>query len=406
MTKFLKRLGTKKQKYLISMQIVSIEIPADEMIQRMTLEWRRGKKKFETKNYFQISPERQKVEINEIFSKVSMFYLHQKTNKHEKKDCSLKLKGFTASSGFKEKVIGVIKFELSDYVGMIREDKSFDILKCSIPNSTANIKITVSLDYGEELQKLRQLSIKSHVIDGSSSDEEGIFKNKTLGNLESELSMQQAAQDELFTKYQVEGGNENGHFSNKGYETSVLTDSRIKQQKLNKETLRLLEQSNEQLNIQKSSIVNSLTLEEKINFIIQRQIEQDEQNQRILNTLNSNMLILQEQNQKLLKDNDELMKNVSNNQNNIAKHEDIIQEQQQIITDLKKELKEKELINNVQSLDQHVPSNSQLSRGQTLTEQQLVDIQSQFNELKVLIIQNSNRDSISHQTDLYKLDDF
>jgi hypothetical protein len=56
MAKFLSRMGTKKEKFLIMMKIISVEIPVKETVTKMSIEWKRGDKKSETKTPFEINP--------------------------------------------------------------------------------------------------------------------------------------------------------------------------------------------------------------------------------------------------------------------------------------------------------------------------------------------------------------
>jgi hypothetical protein len=41
-------MGTKKEKFLIQMKVVSIEIPVKEPVTKITVLWKRGDKKSET----------------------------------------------------------------------------------------------------------------------------------------------------------------------------------------------------------------------------------------------------------------------------------------------------------------------------------------------------------------------
>lgn len=50
------RMGAKKEKFLVIMKILSIEVPVKEPVSRMSIEWKRGKKKSETKNTFDLTP--------------------------------------------------------------------------------------------------------------------------------------------------------------------------------------------------------------------------------------------------------------------------------------------------------------------------------------------------------------
>jgi hypothetical protein len=48
MSKYLKRVGTKKDEFLIQMKILSVTIPVKEPVERLVIEWRRGNKRNET----------------------------------------------------------------------------------------------------------------------------------------------------------------------------------------------------------------------------------------------------------------------------------------------------------------------------------------------------------------------
>lgn len=85
MSKFLLRVGAKKENFLVLMKILSVEIPVKEQVTKMSIEWKRGDKKSETKTPFELSPEQPIAYINETFSKASVFYLSTKTNKYFKK---------------------------------------------------------------------------------------------------------------------------------------------------------------------------------------------------------------------------------------------------------------------------------------------------------------------------------
>lgn len=103
MAKFIKRLGTKKLDFLIAIKVLSLELNAKETVQRLTIEWVRGDQKSETKKFFSLQPEESRITFDEpiIFTKESVFYLHTKTNKYDKKDCFIRVKGYTESTGYK-----------------------------------------------------------------------------------------------------------------------------------------------------------------------------------------------------------------------------------------------------------------------------------------------------------------
>lgn len=117
------RMGTKKQKFLIIMKILSVEIPVKEDVQRMTIEWRRGDKKSETKTTFELSPQKPLAFVNETFSKSSVFYLNSKTGKYFKKMAVIRVKGYMESYGNKEKIMGELELDISHFVGIAGETK-------------------------------------------------------------------------------------------------------------------------------------------------------------------------------------------------------------------------------------------------------------------------------------------
>jgi hypothetical protein len=64
----------------------------------MTIEWRRGDKKSETRTTFELKPENPLAFVNETFSKSSVFYLNSKTGNYFKKLAVIRVKGYMESS--------------------------------------------------------------------------------------------------------------------------------------------------------------------------------------------------------------------------------------------------------------------------------------------------------------------
>ena len=56
MAKFFQRLGSKKERYLILMKILSLEVSVTENFDKISIEWRRGEKLSSTKAIFYLSP--------------------------------------------------------------------------------------------------------------------------------------------------------------------------------------------------------------------------------------------------------------------------------------------------------------------------------------------------------------
>ena len=56
MAKFFQRLGSKKERFVVLMKILSLEVSVTEFFDRISIEWKRGEKKSETKAMFELSP--------------------------------------------------------------------------------------------------------------------------------------------------------------------------------------------------------------------------------------------------------------------------------------------------------------------------------------------------------------
>jgi len=117
------RMGTKKEKFLVLMKILSIEIPVKEPHQRITIEWKRGNKKSETKSTFELTKEKPMAVINETFSKSSVFYKSTKNDKYFKKLAHIRVKGYAASNGNKEKILGELELDISLFMNSAGDTK-------------------------------------------------------------------------------------------------------------------------------------------------------------------------------------------------------------------------------------------------------------------------------------------
>lgn len=108
----------------------------------MSIEWKRGKKKSETINPFELNPAKPLALVNETFSKSSVFYLSSKTGKYFKKIANIRVKGYSASSNVKEKVIGELELDISQFVGVQNEMKTLWLTKAP-HNSVINMQISI-----------------------------------------------------------------------------------------------------------------------------------------------------------------------------------------------------------------------------------------------------------------------
>lgn len=90
----------------------------------MTIEWKRGNKKSETKTTFELTPEKPIAYVNETFSKNSVFYKSTKTDKYFKKLAQIRVKGYSASSGYKEKIMGELELDISLFMNSAGDTKT------------------------------------------------------------------------------------------------------------------------------------------------------------------------------------------------------------------------------------------------------------------------------------------
>ena len=104
MSKYIKRMGTKKEKFFIEMKIISLEIPVKELIEKVKIEWVRGKTKSTTEYFYELSPENPIAKIDENFTNLSVFYKDKK-DKYFKKDALIRVVGLSSTSR-KEKLLG------------------------------------------------------------------------------------------------------------------------------------------------------------------------------------------------------------------------------------------------------------------------------------------------------------
>jgi hypothetical protein len=86
-------VGTKKEKHLIIMRIVSIEIPVKEPYCNVKIQWKRGDLKLETTSRIVINPDQPCTQVDQIFKKLSAFYRSTKSGKYQQKMAHISVKG-------------------------------------------------------------------------------------------------------------------------------------------------------------------------------------------------------------------------------------------------------------------------------------------------------------------------
>lgn len=112
-SKFIKRVGTKKEMHLILMKVVSLEIPVKEPKKNVKIQWKRGDLRLETAQPIELTPESPCVNVLYTFKKLSAFYRGQKSKKYQTKYANLYVKavdetteGGTPSPASKGKTLG------------------------------------------------------------------------------------------------------------------------------------------------------------------------------------------------------------------------------------------------------------------------------------------------------------
>jgi hypothetical protein len=93
MEKFFQRFGSKKEKFLVLMKILQLEISVQEPFEKISIEWKRGEKKSETKAIFELSPHKQQTQINETFTKSSVFFFSHKSQTYFLKLANIRVRG-------------------------------------------------------------------------------------------------------------------------------------------------------------------------------------------------------------------------------------------------------------------------------------------------------------------------
>ena len=88
--------------------------PLTDSYEKISIEWKRGEKKSETPAIFELSPHKQATQINETFSKSSVFYYSPKQQTYHKKLAQIRVKGFLNG---KEKLLGETEIDISAFVG-------------------------------------------------------------------------------------------------------------------------------------------------------------------------------------------------------------------------------------------------------------------------------------------------
>ena len=145
MSKYIKRMKTQKERYLIVMNILSLKMDVTEDVDKIIIEWRRGNKKSVTRDFYRLSTLNQVTDVGEIFKKLSVFYKDEKKGVFMKKNVLMKLTGCVKN---KVKSLGHVQFDLSGLVGSLEFEKILTLDHCPYANSEMRINISIIKDSG------------------------------------------------------------------------------------------------------------------------------------------------------------------------------------------------------------------------------------------------------------------
>lgn len=107
-----------KAKHIVMMKVTQVDIPVDEIVKRITIEWKRGQRRIQSRGTFELAPGQQMATPNESFFHISQFEFVKKYNSYEKKLVHVKLKGYSESSKYKKtRLLGERLIDISQYVG-------------------------------------------------------------------------------------------------------------------------------------------------------------------------------------------------------------------------------------------------------------------------------------------------
>ena len=127
------------------MKILSFEVPVREIVSKIKIQWTRGDFTINSREVYEIAPNRQKAEVSEMFVKLSAFYRNPANGKYQSKGLTIAISGFTDGKDPKPKpkFLGKIDIDLGQYVGMPYQKYSF-VLHQSLPNSSIELELMIA----------------------------------------------------------------------------------------------------------------------------------------------------------------------------------------------------------------------------------------------------------------------
>jgi chromosome segregation ATPase len=187
MSKFIKRLGTKKHQFSFDITVHYIQVTINVPV-RIGVVWKRSKlyvdkKRIETKNKYALSPSIGNTDINETLTMVNTLY-QEKTGVYQKKNAVLTVQALIEGRGTKK--IGDVLVNLSEFVSKTMEKELFSITDCGDKKARVCLSVKSSL-LGDVPDNLSETSGNSGSSIGTEGEYSGsLFRDQDLSDFSEE----------------------------------------------------------------------------------------------------------------------------------------------------------------------------------------------------------------------------
>ena len=164
MSKFISRIGAKKQNYQIKLAIKKIGANVDRDGLLYTI-WKRGPQTDRSKEY-DVNEIEVDVEATDVFTRISSFYTNNNTIAFKGCDFQIWLK-----EGTKDKMIGfVTDHDMAPYVGKINTAQHIQFTNAEVPNTFIDVEWTIQLTADKKFDEKLSQSLKGAVASSAVLD--------------------------------------------------------------------------------------------------------------------------------------------------------------------------------------------------------------------------------------------
>jgi hypothetical protein len=187
MSKLLRNIGTKKQKFVIHVHITGLELKLSEPLYGVFFEFKRGSDSAQGQHKSDLNPTEGVIPIDEVFEKDSIFYLAEKKESYFKKTVQLSVKAKSEQNKKKEIMVGDVEFDCAQYVG---QKKTPLVLSLKNTKYLAKLYVDLTIQEGDML------------VEGESSGEESPDKSVSI-NGSPDFSLEAYSQKQVIDKQKV-----------------------------------------------------------------------------------------------------------------------------------------------------------------------------------------------------------